>query len=160
MTTGMCNRCLTHHMRPVIHLGWSQLAVVTSGVGTVLMVVGIAFMPQLEELYVREFLLPRMADRYGFRIGMLQVSHDGHSCASHGIVSVRPDGAMARLGVRAADIPFAFHGNGAAAMYHALMAGERGQPAEFDVVNAADWSAGQGRSAFRTIRVQPHGRER
>jgi hypothetical protein len=36
---------------------------------------------------------------------------------------------------------------------HALIRGERGQIAEFDVVNAADWSAGRDNSAFRTIRV-------
>lgn len=143
-------------MRPVIRLGWSQFAVLASGLGALLLVVWIAFMPQLEELYAREFLLPRIADRYGFQFGTVHVSRDGHSYVSPGVVSVHPDGAFARMGVRPGDMPFAFHGNGAATMYHALMAGERGETAEFDVVNAADWSAGQDRSAFRTIRVQPH----
>ena len=141
----------------MIRLGWSQLAVVTSGLGALLIVVWIAVMPQLEEWYAREFLLPRMADRYGFQFGMVQVSRDGHSYVSPGIVSVRPDGPLARMGVRPDDMPFEFHGNGAAAMCHALIAGERGQIAEFDVVNAADWSAGRDSSAFRTIRVHPHG---
>jgi hypothetical protein len=136
------------------------LAVVASGLGAVLLVVWIAFMPSIEEFYVREFLLPRIADRYGFQLGMVQVSRVGHSYESPGIVNVRPDGAFARMGVRPGDMPFAFHGNGAATMYHALMAGERGQIAEFDVVNAADWSAGRDKSAFRTIRAQPHARVR
>ena len=70
---------------------------------------------------------------------------------------VNPDGTFAQMGVRPGDMPFAFHGNDTAAMFHALMRGERGQIAEFDVVNAADWSAGHDKSAFRTIRVQPHG---
>jgi hypothetical protein len=70
-------------------------------------------------------------------------------------VTVNPDGAVARMGVRPGDMPFAFHGNGAAAMQHALMRGECGQSAEFDVVNADEWNAGWDIAAFRTIRVQP-----
>jgi hypothetical protein len=64
------------------------------------------------------------------------------------------------MGVQPGDMPFAFHDNGVATMYHALMEGERGRTAEFDVVNAEDWSAGRDRQAFRTIRVEPHRRAR
>ena len=69
----------------------------------------------------------------------------------------RQNRQLAHYGVRLGDMPFAFHDNGTAAMYHALMRGERGQIAEFDVVNAAEWSAGRDKSAFRRARVQPHG---
>jgi hypothetical protein len=147
-------------VRTQIRLGWSHLALVASGLATVLVVVWIAFMPAWEEFYVREFALPRIADRYGFQFGMVQVSRDGQSYLSPGIVSVSPDGALARMGVRAGDVPFAYHGNAAATMYHALMAAERGQIAEFDVVNADDWSARRDEQAFRTIRVQPQSRAR
>ena len=112
-----------------------------------------AVRPCLE--YVREFLVPGIADRYGFLFGMVQLRRDGHPYESPGIVAVNADGAFARMGVRPGHMPFAFHGNGAATMYHALMAGERGRSAEFDVVNADDWSAGPDRQAFRTIRVEP-----
>jgi hypothetical protein len=117
----------------LIRLGSSQLAIIGSGLGTVLAVVWIAFMPQLEELYAREFVLPRIADRYGFQFGMVQVRGAGESYLSPGIVSVRLDGAFARMGVRAGDLPFAFHGNGAATMYHALLAAEHGRTTEFEV---------------------------
>ena len=147
-------------MRPLIRLGWSQFAVVAGGLGGVLVVLWIAFMPNVEEFYTREFLVPRLADRYGFEFGTVQVMRDGHSYESPGIVAVKPEGPFARMGVRSGDMPFAFHRNGTAAMYHALMAGERGTIGEFDVVNAADWSAGRDKSAFRTIRVQPHARPR
>ena len=147
-------------MRTLIRLGWAQLAVVAGSLVAVLLVVWIAFVPEVEEFYAREFLLPRISERYGFQFGMVQVSRDGYSYGSPGIVSVSPNGAFARMGVRPSDMPFAYHGNGATAMYHALMAGERGQIAEFDVVNADDWSAGRDTSAFRTIRVQPHSTKR
>ena len=147
-------------MRPLIRLGWSQFAVVAGGLGGVLVVLWIAFMPSVEEFYTREFLVPPLADRYGFEFGSVQVTRDGHSYECPGIVAVKPDGPFARMGVRSGDMPFAFHGNGTAAMYHALMAGERGRITDFDVVNAADWSAGRFRSTFRTIRVQPHARAR
>ena len=139
-------------MRNVIRLGWPQLAIVAGSLGALLVVTGIAFMPQLQDVYAREFLLPRMADQYGFQFGKVHVSCDGDSYFSPGIVSVRPDGTFAGMGVRAGDIPFAFHGNGGATMYDALKAGERGQVAEFDVLNAADC-----KSKFRTIHVQPRG---
>ena len=144
------------HVRTPIGLGWPQFAAVAGGLGGVLAILWIAFMPNVEEFYAREFLVPRIADRYGFQFEMLQVTRDGHSYEFPGIVTVNPEGAFARMGVRPGDMPFAVHGNGAATMYHALMAGERGQIAEFDVVNAADWSAGRDKFAFRTIRVQPH----
>ena len=82
---------------------------------------------------------------------------DRHELGAQPVVGDIVSRQVAHYGVRPGDIPFAFHGNGTAAMYHALMRGERGQIAEFDVVKAADWSAVRDKSAFRTIRVQPHG---
>jgi hypothetical protein len=48
-------------------------------------------------------------------------------------------------------MPFEYHGNGATALYSALMAAERGHVAPFEVVNADDWSAGRDQQAFRMI---------
>ena len=53
----------------------------------------------------------------GFQFGKVQVTRDGHSYESPGIVMVNCDGTFARMGVRPGDMPFAFHGNGTAAMY-------------------------------------------
>jgi hypothetical protein len=38
------------HVQTVIRLGWSHLAIVASGLGTVLAVIWIAFMPELEDM--------------------------------------------------------------------------------------------------------------
>ena len=143
-------------MRTLIQLGWSQFAVVVGGLGGVLAALWIACMSGVEEIYAREFLVPRLADRYGFQFGLVQVTRDGHSYESPGFVTVKPEGVLARMGVRSGDVPFAFHGNGAVTRYNALMASERGEVAHFDVVNASDWSAGRDDSAYRTIRVEPH----
>ena len=140
---------------PLIRLGWSHLAVVTAGIATVLAVFWLAFMPAVDQFYVREFALPRLQQRYGFQFGIVKFSRDNVTYESPGILSVAPEGELARLGVRQHDVPFAYHGNGAAAFYHALMAAEHGDNAEFEVVNADDWSAGRGQEAFRTIRVPP-----
>ena len=74
---------------------------------------------------------------------MVQVRGDGDSYVSPRIVGVSPDGALARMGVRAGDLPFVFRGNAAATMYHALLADEDGRTTEFEVANADDWSAGR-----------------
>ena len=136
------------------------MAVVACGVGAVLLVVWIAFMPAWQEVYVREVALPRIAGRYGFEMGAVTFSRDNVMDTLPGILSVDPDGALARMGVRRGDVPFAHHGHGASAMYHALMAAEHGRAAEFDVFNAHDWSSGLDRQAFRTIQVPARGRAR
>ena len=56
-------------MRTLIRLGWAQLAVVAGSLVAVLLVVWIAFVPEVEEFYAREFLLPRISERYGFQFG-------------------------------------------------------------------------------------------
>jgi hypothetical protein len=140
-----------------MRLGWSQFALVSTGFGVVLIVLFLAFMPNVEEFFAREFFLPGMADRYGFQLGTLQATRDGQSYTFPGIVMVHPDGALARMGVRPGDMPVGDHGNGSAALYYALVRGEHGQIAEFAVVNVPDWSAGRDAAAFRTIRVEPPG---
>ena len=77
-------------MQTLIRQGWSQFAVVASGLCGVLVALRIAFMPNVGEFYAREFLVPRIADRYGFHFWMVQVTRDGHSSESPGIVTVNP----------------------------------------------------------------------
>jgi len=137
----------------LIRLGWSHLAVVAAGLATVLAVVWITLMPSLEQFYALEFAQPRLQQRYGFQFGTVKFSRDNVTYEWEGILSVAPEGELGRMGVRRHDVPFAHHGNGAAAFYDTLMAAERGHVAEFDVLNADDWSAGRDQQAFRTIRV-------
>lgn len=120
-----------------------------------MLVVWIPYMYEWQEYYVCEFALPRIAERYGFEFGTVSFSRENVTYAWPGIVSVDPDGELARIGVRRRDMPFEYHGNGATALYSALMAAERGHVAVFEVVNADDWSAGRDQQAFRMIQVRP-----
>jgi hypothetical protein len=140
-------------MHGLIRLGWSHFAIVCSGVAMVLLVCWMALMPTLQELYITEFALPRIAERYGFEFGTVTLSRDNVRYELPGFVSVNPAGEIARMGVRQRDVLFDHHGQGATVLYSALMALERGHAAEFKVVNADDWSTGRERDAFRTIQV-------
>jgi hypothetical protein len=139
----------------MIRLAWWHFAIVASGLLTVLAVVWIALMSSWADFYAREFGLPRLEEKYGFDWGTVTLTRRGVVEELLGVVSVNPSGDLAKLGVRRHDIPFDYHGNGAAAMYSALVEGERGHLAEFEVVNADDWAAGDAQPPFRTVSVPP-----
>lgn len=109
-------------MPGLIRLGWSHLTVVAAGVATALLVWWILLMPGLQELYIREFALPRIADRHGFEVGTVTFSRDNVSYSWAGFANVDPDGELARAGVRRRDVLFQRHGYGATALYSALEA--------------------------------------
>jgi len=90
-------------MPRLIHLGWSHLAVVAAGVATVLIVWWILFMPTLQELYIREFALPRISERHGFQFGTVTFSRDNVSYSWAGFLNVNSNGELARAGVRRRD---------------------------------------------------------
>ena len=142
----------------IIRLAPSHFVIVCGGLLTILAVVSIAFMPSWTDFYAREFGLPRLEEKYGFDWGTVTLTRRGVVEELRGVVSINPSGDLAKMGVRQHDIPFDYHGNGAAAMYGTLMEGERGHPAEFEVVNAADWAAGDARP--RTISVPPRNARR
>jgi hypothetical protein len=52
-----------------------------------------------------------------------------------GITAVKPNGRFDRLGIRAGDIPFEYHGRGAILLHSALQEASRGNGAEIDVWN-------------------------
>lgn len=135
----------------LIRLGWSQLALTACGIASVLCVIGIMFMPQYEELYVRHVVVPQLERQYGFRVGTLTFSRDGTTWETEGVVGIRPGSELDSLGVRNGDAPYAYHGGGWTAFASGLDAYERNRPAEFDVINANDWNAGHGRGAIRMI---------
>jgi hypothetical protein len=137
----------------MIRLASSHFVIVASGLLTVLAVLWIALMPSLPDLYARESGLPRLEKRYGFHWGTVSLTRRGVLEEFPGIVSLSPSGELAKMGARQHDIPFDYHGNGAAPMYSALMDGEGGHLGEFEVVNADDWAARDARP--RTIRVPP-----
>ena len=122
----------------------------------VLLVCWMALMPTLQELYITEFALPRIAERYGFEFGTVRFSRENVQYELPGFVSVNPAGEIARIGVRQRDVLFVHHGHGVTVLYSALMAGLRGHAAEFEVINADDWSTGREREPFRTIQVPGH----
>lgn len=128
----------------------SHLAIVGAGLLTVLSVTYLIQWPLWNDVYARAYALPRMEERWGFRLGALRVQRDGGEY--YGIVRLVPQGRLARLGFRLHDIPFDYHGSACLAFYQALLATERGEATTFSVVNLDDWAAG--RQASRTIDVQ------
>ena len=141
-----------------IQLGWSQFAVVYAGLMGILAVLWVISPYDWQELYYREFAIPRLQTKYGFRCGHVKAVRSGTTYfEGAGIVSVDLDGEFARMGVRPGDAPFEYHGGGFTTMYDALETAARGGFAAFDVVNAYDSSAGM--DGFRTIPVYPRVRE-
>ena len=76
-------------MAALVKLGPRHLAVVGSGIAMVFLVMAITIWPTLQDLYVREIALPRVEERYGFRMGTIMAGGEEW----YGFVSVRPDGA-------------------------------------------------------------------
>jgi hypothetical protein len=110
-------------MHGLIRLGWSHFAIVGSGVAMVLLVCWMALMPALQELYITEFALPPIEERYGFEFGTVTFSRDNVQYELPGFVSVNPAGEIARMGVRQRDVLFMGHGHGVTVLYSALIAG-------------------------------------
>jgi len=139
----------------LIRLGPSQLVIVGVGLLTVLFITYEAQWPLWEDVYARAYALPGMEERWGFRFGTFRVVHNGGEYEYQGIISLTPDGGLTRLGLRQHDMFLAYrhHDTASLAIYHALLASERGQATTFEVANGDDWAAG--RLAFHTIDVKP-----
>jgi hypothetical protein len=137
-----------------MRLGLGHLAILGAGLLTALSIVWIVEGPDVVDLYVRDYGLPRLEERWGFRFGPIP-PRDRVDDTRYGIIRLVPDGRFARLGFRLHDTPFTGHGHGATAFYEALRASERGKPVSIDVVNVDEWSARRGLPAFRTIQIRP-----
>ena len=98
------------------------------------------FGPALEDFYVREFAIRRLEEKYGFLGGDVAVKRQSYSFEAWGIVSLKPHGELARMGLRPGDIPWTTHGGGVVAMYYSLRSAERGRFSAFDVMNADSWN--------------------
>ena len=110
-----------------------------------------------EELYYRHVVIHQLQTRYGFRLEQVRaVTEGGLTYHRQAIVDVLPGGEFFRLGLRAGDTPFQFHGGGFTMMHHALETAERGGFSAFDVVNIHEGAPTFG---FRVIPVYPLVRE-
>lgn len=140
----------------MIRLGWSQFLVMTAGLIAMLVAVWLFSPIGWNDLYARKFGLPRIQQRYGFEFGTVTFQHQGVTYSWPGIVSVSPSGKFAKLGVRPRDLVWDHHGQSAALLYAALVASDRGETAEFDVVNADVIFTN--RETLRTIKIPPRER--
>ena len=109
----------------MIRLAPSHFVMVVSGLLTVMAAVSVAVMPSWADVHARDFGLPSLGEKYGLDWGRVTFTRRGVVEELPGAVSVNPSGALARMGVRQHDIPFEYHGNGALAMYMALVEGEK-----------------------------------
>src|SRR3954470_21838198 len=118
----------------LIRLGASQLVIVGVGLLTVILVAHWAEWPLWEDIYIRAYALPRMEQRWGFRLGTFRVRLHDSEYQYQGVISLTPDGRLARLGLRVHDVPgeFGTHGSPASlVLYRALLASEQGQATQF-----------------------------
>jgi hypothetical protein len=135
-----------------ITLGRSQFAVVVAGLVAIFAVLVVAFAFDLNDLYAR-LAIREYEQQYGFKAGTVRVVDEpAGNFETWGIVAVVAGGPFDRLGVRAGDVPFEYHGHGAMALQSALRGASAGEPSEFDVANAADWMEPR-TAAIRTIRL-------
>jgi hypothetical protein len=137
----------------LLALGWPQLAVVGAGVVLILGVAAVFAYPELYLRYIQTVGIREFEAQYEFRSGDVLVKQVGQQTRTEwGIVWVAPAGTFARLGVRAGDIPFEYHG-GVRDIYAALQQASVGKASSFQVYNSAD--AHLGRKALRDIRLPP-----
>jgi hypothetical protein len=137
----------------LLRLGWAQFGVIAAAVAFVLGVGAVLLYPALHLRYIQEFGIRQFETQYEFRSGDVLVTPIGQQPRTEwGIVWVAPAGAFSRLGIRAGDVPFEYHG-GIRDMYVALQKASEGEATSFQVYNAAD--AHLGRKALRDIHVPP-----
>jgi hypothetical protein len=133
-----------------IPLGPTHFVVLLAGLTLVLTFVAIAVYPTAYSDYVQDVGIKRFERQYGFQSGLVVWGERGRNQQSvWGIISVTPDGAFARAGVRAGDIPVSQHYRDVA-LYYALEEASSGRPSSIEMINAAD-SFGTG--ASRTIEL-------
>jgi len=137
----------------LLRLGWAHFGVMAASVALVLGVGAVLLYPPLYLRYIQEFGIRQFETQYEFRSGDVLVTRIWQQPRTEwGIVWVAPEGAFSRLGVRAGDIPFEYHG-GITDMYVALQQASDGEASSFQVSNAAD--ANLGRKALRDIHLPP-----
>jgi len=113
-------------------------------------IVGIAFLPQLYEVYLEQFARPQLEREFGFKAGQLRIPGD-YDCLA--IVSVSPGGIFARAGVKAGDLPVGYQHRVVTEFYSDLKAVQDGRAVEFRVVASDEYR--KGREAWRRIRIEP-----
>jgi hypothetical protein len=134
-------------------LGSRQFAILAASLLMVFTTTGILTYPSLYTRYIQEFGIKHFEVQYGFRTGAVAVQSSASPMDSAwGVVWVAPDGLFAQLGVRAGDIPFAYHG-GVKDMYVALQQASSGEASSFEVYNSGD--AHLGRRALRRVNLPP-----
>lgn len=120
-------------MAPLM-LGASHYFIVVGGIVLVFTFIFIANVYHWGDMYA-ELAIKRFERSFGFVVGAVVVSDHHGQRRRWGVVSVVPDGALDRAGIRAGDIPFE---RGASVFYRALSDAAEGRQGEIDVVNAAD----------------------
>jgi len=102
-------------------------------------ILGIAFLPQLYEVYLEQFARPQLEREFGFKAGRLRIP-GGYDCLA--IVSVSPGGIFARAGVKAGDLPVGYQHRVVTEFYSDLKAVQDGRTVELRLVAGDDYRKG------------------
>ncbi len=128
---------------PLMRLSWCHFVVIVAVVMALAAILGIALAPELEDRYARH-AVKQFEREFGFQTGIITVTDPTGTYAIWGIAAVTPGGRFDRLGFRAGDVPFAYpHGHAETWLYGALRDASQGKPAEIDVYNAHQTTAGE-----------------
>lgn len=142
---------------PRLSLGPSHFVVLVVALTLVLTVVAIVVYPTAYSEYVQDVGIKRFERQYGFKSGLVVWRAPGQTEESvWGIVSVTSDGAFARAGVRAGDIPVSQHDR-AVDLYYALEEASSGRASSLEMIDSVD---AFGAGARRTITLSPPGPSR
>jgi hypothetical protein len=122
---------------PLIRLSWRQFVVILAVAAALAMIIGMVLAPELQERHACH-ALKQFEREFGFESGTIVVSDSSGTYWECGITAVQPNGRFDRLGVRAGDIPFEYHGRGAVLLHYELQEASRGHGSEIDVWNMRD----------------------
>jgi len=133
---------------PLMRLSWHHFAVIVAVMTSLVAIFGILLAPDLADRYARH-AVKQFEREFGFETGIIPVADPTGTYTAWGITAVAPGGRFEGLGIRAGDVPFAYHGYAATWLHGALREASQGKSAEIEVYNAREAAAG--RAARRRI---------
>ncbi len=133
------DRRTSDRLPEVVRGAWRVFAITLAGCALVGLIIAVQWWPAIEDFAVEQFFLPQYEARLGFRGGRVWLTVGGSSYSVYALVSVEPDGVLARAGAKAGDIPTSRSG-GVWSFYRAAQRVISGGEGRFDVVSQSEWS--------------------
>jgi len=134
----------------LIRLSWRDFVVIVAVATSLAAIFAVLLAPDLEDRYARR-AVKQFEPEFGFETGIITVSDPTGKYATWGITAVTPGGRLDRLGLRAGDVPFDYHGRAATWLYDALREASQGKSAEIEVYNVHEVASARRRIVIAAI---------